>query len=168
MWKRRLSGRTPTVLGVSMDPGENPRSLRSGPSRSLDGRDRRFRQAQAHAACPDNVQIIIVERIPDRLAGRKAFLVADITEPKSELSIFAWRPTAKRTLQRAAAVSNKTVSEFLLDSSLSAALDTLADRRVFQLDEVRWAGFMAALDMPPCDNPRLRKLLKTRAPWDPD
>jgi len=76
-------------------------------------------------------------------------------------------PTAKRTLQRAAAVSNKTVSEFLLDSSLTAAFDTLADRRVFQLDEVQWSAFMAALDMPPRDNPRLRKLLKTRAPWDP-
>ncbi len=76
-------------------------------------------------------------------------------------------PAAKRTLRRAAAVSNKTVSEFL-DSSLSAAFETLADRRVFQLDEVQWAAFMAALDTPPRDNPRLRKLLARRAPWDPE
>jgi uncharacterized protein (DUF1778 family) len=76
--------------------------------------------------------------------------------------------SAKRTLQRAAAVSNKTVSEFMLDSSLSAAFDTLADRRVFQLDEEQWAAFIAALDRPPRDNPGLRKLLMTRAPWDPE
>ena len=63
-------------------------------------------------------------------------------------------------------MSNKTVSEFLLDSSLSAAFDTLADRRVFQLDEVQWAAFIAALDMPPRDNPGLRKLLIAKAPWD--
>ena len=44
--------------------------------------------------------------------------------------------------------------------------ETLADRRVFQLDEVQWAAFMAALDLPPRDNPRLRKLLATRAFWD--
>jgi uncharacterized protein (DUF1778 family) len=27
---------------------------------------------------------------------------------------------------------------------------------------------VAALDIPPKDNPRLRKLLTTRAPWDPE
>ena len=74
--------------------------------------------------------------------------MTETTEPKSER--VGWIiPAAKRTLQSAAAVSNKTMSEFLLDSSLSAAFETLADRRVFQLDEVQWADFMAALDMPP-------------------
>lgn len=75
-------------------------------------------------------------------------------------------PTAKRTLQRAAAVANKTVTEFPLDSSLAAAFDTLADRRVFQLDEAQWAAFMTALETAPKDNPRLRKLLATKAPWE--
>src|SRR4051794_28685431 len=98
--------------------------------------------------------------------GTKTSRMTDITEPKSERVDLRMTPTAKRTLQRAAAVSNKTVSEFLLDSSLSAAFDTLADRRVFQLDEVQWAAFMTALDMPPRDNPQLRKLLRTRPPWD--
>lgn len=99
---------------------------------------------------------------------QKGVSMTDIAEPKSERVDLRMTPTAKRTLQRAAAVSNKTVSEFLLDSSLSAAFDTLSDRRVFQLDEVQWAAFMTALDMPPKDNPHLRKLLRTRAPWDSD
>ncbi len=94
--------------------------------------------------------------------------MTDIAEAKSERVDLRMTPTAKRTLQRAAAVSNKTVSEFLLDSSLSAAFDTLADRRVFQLDEVQWAAFMAALDTPPRNNPRLRKLLAINPPWDPE
>lgn len=94
--------------------------------------------------------------------------MTDVGEGKSERVDLRMTPTAKRTLQRAAAVTNKTVSEFLLDSSLAAAFDTLADRRVFQLDEVQWAAFQAALDMPPRDNPRLRKLLNTPAPWDPE
>jgi uncharacterized protein (DUF1778 family) len=75
-------------------------------------------------------------------------------------------PAAKRTLQRAAAVTNKTLTEFLLDSGLTAALDTLADRRVFQLDEKRWNVFMAALAAPPRNNPKLRKLLARRPAWD--
>ena len=63
-------------------------------------------------------------------------------------------------------MNEKTLTEFVLDSSLTAAFETLADRRVFQLNEVQWAAFMVALDMPPKDNPRLRKLLTTRAPWN--
>jgi uncharacterized protein (DUF1778 family) len=93
--------------------------------------------------------------------------MTDMTEAKSERVDLRMTPSAKRTLQQAAAVRNKTVSEFMLDSSLTAAFDTLADRRVFQLDEVQWAAFMIALDTPPRDNPRLRKLLATRAPWEP-
>ena len=83
-------------------------------------------------------------------------------EAKSERVDLRMTPTAKRTLQRAAAVANKTVSEFLLDSSLSAAFDTLADR----LDEARWAAFMAELDVPPRDNPLLRRVLASKAPWE--
>ena len=92
--------------------------------------------------------------------------MTDVIDAKSERVDIRVTPTAKRTLQQAAAVSNKTVSEFMLDSSLSAAFDTLADRRVFQLDETQWAAFMEALDTPPEDNPRLRKLLAMKAPWE--
>ena len=94
--------------------------------------------------------------------------MTDISEGKSERVDLRMTPTAKRTLQRAAAVSNKTVSEFLLDTSLAAAFDTLADRRVFQLEEVQWAAFMAALDTPPRNNSRLRKLLAVKTPCDPE
>lgn len=45
---------------------------------------------------------------------------------------------------------------------------TLVDQRVFQLDEAQWAAFMAELDLPPRDNPRLRRLMAIRAPWDPE
>ena len=75
-------------------------------------------------------------------------------------------PAAKRTLQQAAAVSNKTVTEFLLDSGLTAAFDTLADRRVFQLDSKSWKKFMKELDRPPKDNPGLRKLLARKPVWE--
>ena len=93
--------------------------------------------------------------------------MTDVMDAKSERVDIRVTPNVKRTLQQAAAVSNKTVSEFMLDSSLSAAFDTLADRRVFQLDEAQWTAFMEALDTPPEDNPRLRRLLQTKAPWEP-
>lgn len=49
-------------------------------------------------------------------------------------------------LMQAASASNKTLTEFLIDSSLRAAYETLADWRTFVLDETRRDEFMAALD----------------------
>ena len=89
------------------------------------------------------------------------------TEARSERVDLRMTPAAKRTLQRAAAISNKTLTEFLLDSGLNAAHEALADRRVFQLDERRWDEFMAVLSEPPRENPRLRKLLARKPVWEP-
>jgi uncharacterized protein (DUF1778 family) len=93
------------------------------------------------------------------------YAMADTAEARSERLDLRMTLAAKRTLQRAAAAANKTVTEFMLDSSLTAALDTLADRRVFQLDGKQWDEFMAALATPPKDNPGLRKLLAHKPAW---
>ena len=69
-------------------------------------------------------------------------------------------PSAKRVLQSAASASQRSVSEFVLESALARAEETLPDRRRFGLDAERWAEFQAALDAPPRKLPRLRKLLR--------
>lgn len=89
----------------------------------------------------------------------------ELAESRSERIDLRMTPAAKRTLLQAAAVTNKTLTEFLLDTGLNAAFDALADRRVFQLDEKRWDAFMTALSKPPKDNPRLRKLLARKPKW---
>jgi uncharacterized protein (DUF1778 family) len=66
---------------------------------------------------------------------------------------------AKQTLQAAANVARCSVSEFVLESALARAEDTLADRSRFGLDAVRWKAFLNALDAPPRDLPRLTRLL---------
>jgi len=70
-------------------------------------------------------------------------------------------PAAKQMIQAAAQAQDKTVSEFLLDSGLASAAETLADRRLFILDDSRWAKFQAALDAPPRPRPRLARLMKS-------
>ena len=90
----------------------------------------------------------------------------DAPESRSERIDLRVTPTAKRILQQEAAVAQKTVSEFVLDTGLKAAMDTLADRRVFQLDRKRWDAFMRALDAPPRANARLRKLLARKPAWE--
>ena len=89
------------------------------------------------------------------------------TESRSERVDLRMTPAAKRTLQRAAAVANKTLTEFLLDRGLTAAHETLADRRAFVLDKRQWSEFMARLDAPPADNLRLRALLARKPAWEP-
>jgi uncharacterized protein (DUF1778 family) len=69
-------------------------------------------------------------------------------------------PDAKMALQTAAAASNRSVSEFVLESALARADEALADRRNFGLNAVQWKEFMAALDAPPRPLPRLERLLK--------
>jgi len=65
----------------------------------------------------------------------------------------------KQLLQEAARASHKNVSEFLLDAGVTAAAQTLADRRQFVLDEQQWAAFQDALDRPVQSKQRLKKLL---------
>ena len=69
-------------------------------------------------------------------------------------------PGAKQTLQRAAAAAQRSVSEFVLESALASAAETLADRQSFQLDGEQWEAFVAALDAPPQLHPRLARLLQ--------
>lgn len=87
-------------------------------------------------------------------------------ESRSERVDLRMTPDAKRTLMQAATAANKTLTEFLLDSGLHAAFETLADRRTFVLDDERWQAFVTELDRPPADNPRLRQLLTRRPTWE--
>ena len=68
-------------------------------------------------------------------------------------------PAAKHLLREAAAVAQRSLSEFVLESALARAEETLADWRRFGLDAERWAAFMEALDAPPRPLPQLQKLL---------
>ena len=69
-------------------------------------------------------------------------------------------PEAKRTLNIAASAAGRSVSEFVLESALSRAEETLADRKHFGLDAERWEAFMAALEAPPREIPQLEKLMR--------
>jgi len=69
-------------------------------------------------------------------------------------------PGAKQTLQRAAAAAQRSVTDFVLESALASAAETLAERQSFQLDPGQWEVFVAALDAPPQVHPRLTRLLQ--------
>jgi len=78
------------------------------------------------------------------------------------------RTTAKQdTLIRLAAqTTNKTVTDFVLDSASNAAEQILADRRWFILDDSAWAAFVDILERPPVVKPKLRSLLAEPTVFD--
>jgi uncharacterized protein (DUF1778 family) len=81
------------------------------------------------------------------------------SQPKTERINLRASLAAKTLLQEAAEACRKSVSEFILDASLTQAQQALADRRVFKLDEKAWREFQEILDRPVSYKPRLKKLL---------
>lgn len=65
----------------------------------------------------------------------------------------------KNLIQTAANAARRSVSEFVLESAIARAQETLPDRQKFGLDATRWEAFLAALDAPPRPLPRLGRLL---------
>ena len=82
-----------------------------------------------------------------------------MAEAKTERIDIRTTATVKETLQQAASAAHKNVSEFLLDAAMTMAEETLADRRVFELDDEQWQAFQEALDRPVRHKPRLAELL---------
>jgi uncharacterized protein (DUF1778 family) len=72
----------------------------------------------------------------------------------------------KMLIDRAADALGRTRSDFMLDTACREAESVLLDRRYFALPEDEFRKFVALLDSPPKDNPRLRRLVQTKAPWD--
>jgi uncharacterized protein (DUF1778 family) len=87
-------------------------------------------------------------------------------ETRNEKLDLRLTPSAKRTLQVAALAAHRSVSEFVLESALARAEETLPDRRRFGLSAAQWEAFQAALSTPPRPAPRLAKLLKKPSVFD--
>ena len=58
------------------------------------------------------------------------------------------------------------IAPTMVDAATREATAVLLDQQYFQLDKHAFAKFNAALDASPAQNPRLRKLLARKAPWE--
>jgi uncharacterized protein (DUF1778 family) len=72
----------------------------------------------------------------------------------------------KALIDRAAQALGRSRSDFMLETACREAEAVLLDRRYFLLSEDSFKKFTAMLDRAPKDNPRLRRLLHTKAPWE--
>jgi uncharacterized protein (DUF1778 family) len=94
--------------------------------------------------------------------------MADVAPARRDVTINLRASTGLRDLiDRAAAALGQNRSEFMLDTARKRAEDVLLDQQLFELDDDRYQQFLALIDNPPEPNEALKKLLATKAPWEP-
>jgi uncharacterized protein (DUF1778 family) len=93
--------------------------------------------------------------------------MATLAETRNEKLDLRLSTSAKRVLQTAASAAHRSVSEFVLESALAKAEETLPDRQHFGLNAEKWAEFQAALDAPPRALPRMSRLLNEPSVFEP-
>ena len=60
------------------------------------------------------------------------------------------------------------MSDFVMESALARAEETLADRTVFRLDAKTWDAFVEALDAPPRAMQRMQALMDRPSVFEKD
>jgi uncharacterized protein (DUF1778 family) len=76
------------------------------------------------------------------------------------------KPEERGLIDRAASLSGKTRTDFVLEAARHAAEEALLDRTVLMVSPEAYAAFLTRLDEPPKPNDRLRRTMQTTAPWD--
>jgi uncharacterized protein (DUF1778 family) len=76
------------------------------------------------------------------------------------------KPEERGLIDRAARLTGKTKTDFVLDAARRAAEDALLDRTLFLAGPDAFEAFTARLDQPPHPNDRLQRTLRTPPPWE--
>lgn len=76
------------------------------------------------------------------------------------------KPEIRDLIDRAAKSRGKNRTDFILDSARVAAEETLLDQVIMNVSAQAFEQFQARLDLPPDPNTRLRKTMRTPAPWE--
>jgi uncharacterized protein (DUF1778 family) len=69
-------------------------------------------------------------------------------------------------IDQAADQLGRSRSEFMLEASCQKAIDVLLDQTFFTVDADTFEKFQMMLDNPLPSSEKLRRLLKTKAPWE--
>jgi uncharacterized protein (DUF1778 family) len=76
------------------------------------------------------------------------------------------KPAERGLIERAATLTGKTRTDFVLEAARHAAEEALLDRTIFAVSAEAYATFLARLDEPPRPNDRLARTMQTVPPWE--
>jgi uncharacterized protein (DUF1778 family) len=91
-----------------------------------------------------------------------SIVIATSTPNQPRSRRFQLRATAseEKLIKVAAERQGVNVTDFIMRSACEKAEQTLSDQTQFVLGDKQWKAFLAALDRPPKDKPRLRRLFR--------
>lgn len=75
-------------------------------------------------------------------------------------------PEVRSLIDRAAKLLHLNRTEFVLETVIQRAEDVILDHQLISVDKERFERFVATLDAAPAKNPRLKKLMNRKAPWE--
>ena len=75
-------------------------------------------------------------------------------------------PEERGLIDRAATITGKTRTDFVLEAARRAAEEALLDRTMLMVSPEAYAAFLVRLDEPPSPNDRLRRTMQTIPPWE--
>ena len=76
------------------------------------------------------------------------------------------KPEERGLIDRAAKTLGKNRTDFVLDAARRAAEDALLDRSILTVSPKAYAEFLTRLNEAPRPNERLRRTMRTPAPWE--
>jgi uncharacterized protein (DUF1778 family) len=87
------------------------------------------------------------------------------TPPRDTLNLRIKREE-RGLIDRAASVTGKTRTDFVLEAARRAAEEALLDRTVLTVSPAAYKAFLDRLDAPPMPNDRLRRTMQHVPPWE--
>lgn len=90
---------------------------------------------------------------------------SDSPPPRETLNVRI-RASDRALIDQAAAVLNKSRTDFVIDAARRAAEEALLDRTLLTVSPEAYAAFLVRLDAPPQPNAALVATMRAVAPWD--
>lgn len=76
------------------------------------------------------------------------------------------REDTRALIDKAASIQGRSRTDFMIEASRRAAEEAILGQRVIMVSRESYDHFLAVLERPPEANEKLRKLMRTKAPWD--
>lgn len=124
-------------------------ALRCGPTSAMDVDDDPRRMYSVST----NEEDVVSRDIAEQRAARQSRINLRASARQEQL------------LKQAAAATDRTMTDFVLESAVVEAERVLADRRWFLISDEQWDEFQRLLEQPARDLPRLRALLAKPSPF---
>ncbi len=92
-------------------------------------------------------------------------MTTTIAAPVRETLNLRIKPSDRSLIDRAASLTGKTRTDFVLQAARIAAENALLDSTLLTITPGAYADFIARLEAPPAPNDRLKRSIAAKPPW---